>query len=155
MHGNHYLHHTSRRKVNDMDKVKLNQYRSLQKEVPLLKKRLDRLYERREKIPVVKGKVKASSRHFPYIERHMSVQMAEPKEADKINKQIQIIEERLKQAEDDLLEIENFIADIQDSTDRLIFEFVYKEGRTLEDVGAVVGYSKGRVSQKISKVLKD
>lgn len=138
-----------------MDKDKLNQYRSLQKEIPLLNKKLDKLYEKRENIPTVKGKVKASSHSFPYIETHVSVLMSEPKENDKISKQIQIIESRLKKAEDDLLEIETFIANIPDSTDRLIFELVYQKGKTMQDVGDIVGYSKGRVSQKISEILKD
>lgn len=138
-----------------MDKDKLNQYRSLQKEVPLLAKKLDKLYEKRENIPTVKGKVKASSKEFPYIETHVSVLMTEPKELDKISKQIQIIEVRLEKAEDDLLEIETFIANINDSTDRLIFELVYQKGMTMQEVGDIVGYSKGRVSQKISEILKD
>lgn len=138
-----------------MDKHKLNQYRSLQKEIPLIQKKLDRLYEKKDSIPWVKGKVKASSKEFPYIERHVSVDMAEPKEADKINKQISINEARLKDAEADKLEIESFIAGIQDSTDRLIFELVYQQGKKLEEVGEIIGYTKGRISQKISNILKD
>lgn len=138
-----------------MDKKKLNQYKSLQKEVPMLSKKLDRLYKKRENIPTIKGKVQASSKSFPYIETHVSVLMTEPKENDKISKQIQIIETRLEKAEGDLLEIENFIADIPDSTDRLIFELVYQQGKSMQEAGDIVGYSKGRVSQKISEVLKD
>lgn len=138
-----------------MSKQKLNQYRSLQKEIPLIQKKLDSLYEKREKIPTVKGKVKASSQYFPYIETHVSVLMSEPKEADKLSKQIRINEARLKKAEADKLEIESFIADIQDSTDRLIFELVYLQGMTLDEVGRMIGYTKGRISQKISNILKD
>ena len=138
-----------------MNKQKLNQYRSLQKEIPLIKKKLDSLYEKQENIPTVKGKVKASSKFFPYIETHVSVIMSEPKEADKVSKQIRINEDRLKKAEADKLEIESFIAGIQDSTDRLIFELVYQQGKTLEEVGGMIGYTKGRISQKISKILKD
>lgn len=138
-----------------MDKNKLNQYRSLQKEIPLLNKKLDRLYEKRENIPTVKGKVKASSKEFPYTETHVSVLMTEPKENDKINEQIRIIEARLEKAESDVIEIENFISDIQDSTDRLIFELVYLKGTKMKEVGEIVGYTKGRISQKISKVLKN
>lgn len=35
-----------------------------------------------KEIPVVSGKVKGYSKHFPYIETRMSVQMEEPKKAD-------------------------------------------------------------------------
>lgn len=138
-----------------MEKNKLNQYRSLQKEIPLINKKLEKLYEKRMDIPVVKGKVKASSECFPYIETHISVEMYEPKEADEISKQIRINEARLKDAEKDVLEIESFIAGIADSTDRLIFELVYLQGMKMEKVGDVVGYTKGRISQKISEILKD
>lgn len=138
-----------------MNKSKLEQYKSLQKEIPLINKKLDKLYEKREEIPTVKGKVKASSKHFPYIETHVSVLMDEPKEADRISEQIRINEKRLEKAEEDLLEIENFISNIQDSTDRLIFELVYLKGMKMKAVGEVVGYSKGRISQKISEVLKN
>ena len=138
-----------------MDKKTLNQCRALQKEIPKIKKKLDRLYERRLEVPSVKGKVKASSKNFPYIESHVSVEMYEPKEMDKISKQIQINEERLKNAEKDLLEIELFIAGIPDSTDRQIFELVFIEGKKLKEVGDMFGYTKGRISQKISAILKD
>lgn len=138
-----------------MDKHKLNQYRSLQKEIPILKKKLDKLYKRMDNIPTVKGKVQSSSKDFPYIGMRVTVDMSEPKETERINTQISINESRLKKAETDKLEIESFIAGIQDSTDRLIFELVYQQGKTLEEVGGIVGYTKGRVSQKISNILKD
>lgn len=138
-----------------MDKQKLEQYKSLQKEIPLINKKLDKLYKRKEDIPTVKGKVMSSSKEFPYIETHVSVLMDEPKESDRISEQIRINEDRLEKAEADVLEIERFIANIQDSTDRLIFELVYLKGKKMKDVGEIVGYTKGRISQKISEVLKD
>lgn len=138
-----------------MDKNKLEQYKSLQKEIPLINKKLDGLYKKKENIPVVMGKVKASSKEYPYIETHVQVLMDEPKEADRINEQIKINEDRLKKAQSDVLEIERFIASIQDSTNRLIFELVYLKGMKMKNVGEVVGYSKGRISQKISEILKD
>ena len=48
-----------------------------------------------------------------------------------------------------------FIERIQDSTDRQIFEMVFLEGKSYEKAGTVVGYTKGRISQKISAILKD
>lgn len=138
-----------------MEKAKLEQYKSLVKEIPLINKKLDKLYEKRLNIPMVKGKVKASSKEFPYIETHVSVLMDEPKEADKLSEQIKVNEKRLKQVEEDVVEIERFIANIPNSTDRLILELVYLKGMKLKDAGEIVGYSKGRVSQKISEILKD
>ncbi len=138
-----------------MDKKTLNQYRSLKKEIPRIEKKLEALYKRKEKIPEVCGKVQSSSKDFPYTEIRVSVQMDEPKEAEKINKQIRNYEMRLKKAEHTETEIERFVAGIQDSTDRQIIELVYLEGKKLEEVGDILGYTKGRISQKIALILKD
>ena len=138
-----------------MDRQTLSQYKSLQKEIPMLKKKLDRLYKRKENIPEVGGKVKASSKEYPYIEGYVQVKMDEPKEADKLKKLIKINEERMVNAEKEKLEIEIFISEIPNSTDRQIFEYVYLEGMKMKDVAEMFGYTKGRISQKISAILKD
>lgn len=138
-----------------MDKKKLSQLRPLKKELELIDRKLDRLYERQENVPVVMGKVTGSSKDFPYVEVRTSVLMDEPKEADEIEKQIRIREKRREQVESLITEIEQFIAEIPDSRDRQIFELRYIEELTMKKVGERVGYSKGRVSQIISSYLKD
>lgn len=138
-----------------MDKKKLSQLRPLKKELALIDRKLDRLYERQENVPVVMGKVTGSSKDFPYTEVRTSVLMDEPKEADEIEKQIRIREKRKEQVESLITEIEQFIAEIPDSRDRQIFELRYIEELTMKKVGERVGYSKGRVSQIISGYLKD
>ena len=138
-----------------MDKKKLSQLRPLKKELELIDRKLDRLYERQENVPVVMGKVTGSSKDFPYTEVRTSVLMDEPKEADEIEKQIRIREKRREQVEKLITEIEQFIAEIPDSRDRQIFELRYIEELTMKKVGERVGYSKGRVSQIISGYLKD
>lgn len=138
-----------------MDKKRLKQYRALVREEPKLRSDIDRLYDRLEDVQVVLGKVSKSWDDFPYIEGHMTVEMAEPKAESEIQKQIRIKEARLEQVEKERTEIEQFIAGIPDSTDRQIFELVFVEGMTYSEAGSVVGYSKGRVSQKISDFLKD
>ena len=141
--------------VMPMDRNRLNQYKALKREIPHINKKLDKLYKKQSEIPVVAGKVQASSKNFPYTAMRVSVQMHEPKEAERIKKQIRINEERLEKAEEELLEIESFIAGIPNSNDRHIFEMVFLEGKSYEKAGKVVGYSKGRISQKISAILKD
>ena len=138
-----------------MDKRTLRQYRPLLKEIDLLNKKLNKLQERAYNVPEVLGKVTGSSKDFPYIEEHITVQMDEPKESDEISRLIRINEKRLDKAEADRLEIEQFIAAIPDSTDRQIFELSFLEGKKQREVADVVGYSRGRVSQIISKYVKD
>ena len=138
-----------------MDKRTLRQYRPLLKEIELLSKKLDKLQERAYNVPEVLGKVTGSSKDFPYTEEHITVRMDEPKESDEISRLMRINEKRLDKAEADRLEIEQFIAAIPDSTDRQIFELSFLEGKKQREVADVVGYSRGRVSQIISKYVKD
>lgn len=141
--------------VRPMDKKTLRQYRALLKEQTLNDKAIDKLYDRATQVPTVMGKVVGSSHDFPYTEVRTSVQIDEPKEADEIARRLRIRKERQEQIREAVLEIEQFIASIPDSTDRQIFEMTFLEGITQDEVGEKLGYSKGRISQRIAEVLKD
>ena len=138
-----------------MDRRRLRQYRALKQELESLEGTIEQLSERAMEIPTVKGKVTASGLEWPYIEQHVTVEMADPKEADAIKRRIRIKKIRKTEAECLAAEIEEFIAGIPDSMDRQIFELVYLEGKTMQETGEQLGYTKGRISQKISEVLKD
>lgn len=137
-----------------MDKKKLSQLRSLKKELELIDRKLDRLYERQENVPVVMGKVTGSSKDFPYVEVRTSVLMDEPKEMDEIEKQIRIREKRREQVEGLITEIEQFIAEIPDSRDRQIFELRYIEGMNQKDVAEYMGMERSSISKIITAVLQ-
>ena len=136
-----------------MDKKKLGQLRSLKKEMELIDRKLDRLYERQENVPVVMGKVTGSSKDFPYVEVRTSVLMDEPKEADEIEKQIRIREKRRERVESLITEIEQFIAGIPSSRDRLIFELIYIDGMKQKDVAEYMGMERSSISKIITAVL--
>ncbi|MDO4170286.1 MAG: sigma factor-like helix-turn-helix DNA-binding protein [Lachnospiraceae bacterium] len=138
-----------------LDRKILKQYLPLKREQQKLEKKINKLYDRLDDVPEVMGKVKASMREHPYIETHVSVQMAEPKETDTINRLIRINEARKQQVDKLLLEIEEFIEAIPDSNARQIFEMVFLDGKKQKEVAETVGYSRGRIPQIISKYLKD
>lgn len=138
-----------------MDKGKLKQYGALKKELQMLDDKLDKLYERQENVLEVMGKVTGSSNDFPYTQVRTTVRMAEPKENDAIKKLIRIKEQRREQVNDLIVEIEEFIVDIPDSETRQIFELTYLEGKKQREVAEQLGYTKGRISQKITQYLKD
>lgn len=138
-----------------MDKKKLRQYRSLKREQKMLEDKMEKLNERAERIPTVAGTVKGSMNTFPYIETHMRIIMDGPKQADMIDRQMRINERRREQVDKLLTEIEEFISQIPDSNTRQIFELIYLNGNTQQEVGDQLGYSKGRISQIISENLKD
>ena len=140
-----------------VDKQTLNQYRALLLEIPKLKRDISKLEKRLEEVPTVAGKVMKSSNEFPYVLGHVKVDMAEPKLATEIKTQIRYKELRLDRAERQRTEIESFIAGIENSTDRQIFEMVYINEKKLSQatVGEIVGYTQGRISQIIGSYLKD
>ena len=138
-----------------VDKGRLKQYGALKKELQMLDDKLDKLYERQENVPDVMGKVTGSSQDFPYTQVRTTVRMAEPKENDAIKKLIRIKEQRREQVNDLIVEIEEFIAGIPDSETRQIFELTYLEGKKQREVAEQLGYTKGRISQKITQYLKD
>ena len=138
-----------------LDKKTLNQYRALVKEIPKIKSDICKLEKRLEAVPTVSGKVMKSSDEFPYIQGHVTVEKEEPRLATEIKQQIRLKELRLDKAERDKTAIEQFIAGIEDSIVRQIFEMVYIDGRRQNNVADEIGYSKGRVSQLIAKTLKD
>lgn len=138
-----------------MDKKKLRQYRALQREQKLNDKAIDKLYERAADVPTVLGKVVGSSHDFPYTEVRTSVLMDEPEESDEISRRLSIREARQEQIKAAVLEIEEFISGIPDSVDRQIFELTYLEGKKQREVAEILGYTKGRISQRISKYIKD
>ena len=138
-----------------VDKQTLNQYRAILREIPKLKKDISKLEERLEKVPTVAGKVMKSSDEFPYVLGHVKVEVEEPKLATELKTQIRYKELRLDRAERQKTDIEKFIAGIEDSNHRQIFEMHFLEGMKQYEIGDSIGYTKGRVSQIINAYLKD
>lgn len=133
----------------------LKRHKKNKKELEILEKTLDRLHAQLEKVPTVSGKITKSSDDFPYIEEHMTVKMAEPKAATAIKERIRHNEDRKKKLMKEIEAVENFIDGLPEGCDKRIMEMVYLEDMSQEDVAELVGYTKGRISQIISSLVKD
>ena len=137
-----------------MDKKTLKQYRALLKEQALNDKAIDKLYDRAAQVPTVMGKVVGSSHDFPFTEVRTPVQMDEPKEADEIERRLRIRKERQEQIRAAVLEIEQYIAGISDSTDRQIFELTFLKGEKQRETAKTVGLEQSSISKRIDRCLK-
>ncbi len=135
-----------------MDKQDLMEYQKLKREQMLLFRRIKALQAK--DVPIVAGKVKASSREFPYTEHRVSVQMHEPVEIARINRMMQIYKERQKKVEQQMLEIETFIDSIEDTEIRQIFEMRFIEGRKLWEIAEVVHLERSVIGKKITHFLQ-
>ncbi|MDE7211852.1 MAG: sigma-70 region 4 domain-containing protein [Lachnospiraceae bacterium] len=135
-----------------MDKHQLMEYRKLKHEQALLIRRIEAL-EGKE-IPVVAGKVKASSREFPYTEHRVSVQMSEPVAAERVRRMLRIYEGRQEKIGQQMLEIEVFIDGIADAETRQIFEMRFIEGMKLREIAEAVHLERSAVGKKITHFLQ-
>lgn len=132
-----------------------SRYRRNRRELDLIADQIDRLNERLEDVPEVAGKVTKSSKDFPYIEEHMTVRMKEPKEATLIKDKLRKKEKRQAQLSQEITKVENFIDSLPEGIEKQIMEMVYLEGMSQTDAAEMFGYTKGRISQIISRITKD
>lgn len=135
-----------------MDKQSLMGYLKLKREQELLLRRIGAL--QKKEVPVVTGKVKASSRDFPYLEHRISVQMDEPVESDRIKRMFRIYRERQEKIGQQMLQIEEFINGIDDPEIRQIFEMRFIEGRKLREIAEVVHLERSVIGKKITHFLQ-
>lgn len=108
-------------------------------------------------VPIVSGKVKGSSRHFPYIETHMTVQMEEPREADKIDKRIAALQTCIDNDQKKIDEIDMIYDSITDSELKTIFDMRVYEGKTWIDIAAELSDKKDRTTyaKKFKKFIEN
>lgn len=136
-----------------MTRKKLESYRANKRLIERNKQRIEN--EKCKNIPIVQGKVKGSSHDFPYTMQRFSVQISEPVEADRSRKRISTWRREIELAEKEMEEVEQFVSAVENVRDREILSYRYIDGMKTVDVGKKVGYTHGRVSQIISKYLKD
>lgn len=135
-----------------MDKQSLMDYQKLKREQELLLRRIEAL--QKKEVRVVTGKVKASSRDFPYTEHRVSVQMDEPVESDRIKRMLRIYRERQEKIGQQMLQIEEFINGIDDPEIRQIFEMRFIEGRKLREIASAVNRDLSGIGKKVNNFLQ-
>ena len=138
-----------------MNREKLNRHKQNKREIALIERQLERLYERLESVETVSGKVTKSGDDFPYIEEHITVQMAEPKAATAIKDRIREKEARREKLLAEIEEVENFIASLPESIEKEIMEMIYIDGMSQQDVGDTLNLERSGISKKINACLKD
>lgn len=138
-----------------MDRKRLNRHKSNKRELALIEKQLDRLYERLQGVETVSGKVTKSGDDFPYIEEHVTVQMAEPKVATAIKDQIRQKEDRQRVIQGEIEQVESFIEALPDGIEKRVLEMVYLDDMSQRDAAEAVGYTQSMISKIIKGTLKD
>ena len=139
-----------------LDKAILDQYIQLKKEAKDLEKRIERLNNQVDNVEY--GTVKGSSKSFPYTERTFRVSGYNICNLEKRNskiKQLNIIyEKKLDESMDMVVEIEEYINDIQDSGLRQIFRYKYIDNLTWEEIGRKLYIDRTTAEKRVSKYLE-
>jgi len=136
-----------------VDKKTLKRYKPNKDRLIRIENQIQELCERES--TVVMGKVTGSSVDFPYTEVRTSVQMYDPYEEENIRRQIRRKESDRLRILKEQEEVEDYINRIGDTEIKEIFELSFIEGKKQIEVAEIVGYSRGRISQKIGEQLKD
>lgn len=138
-----------------MNREKLNRHKQNKRELALIERQLDKLYERLEGVETVSGKVTKSGDDFPYIEEHITVQMAEPKAATALKDRIREKEARREKLLVEIREVESFISGLPDGIEKQVMEMVYLDGENQYGTADALGITQGRVSQIIKKICEN
>lgn len=125
------------------------------RKIALIDAALERLEAQLDDVAIVPGKVTKSSDDFPYIEEHVSVEMPGPMEASRIREKIAAKEKRRSEIAQEMRQVEEHIERMPEGIDKQIFEMVYLDGMTQQEVGESVGYTQSMVSRIIKRALKD
>jgi hypothetical protein len=108
-------------------KEQLSRYINLRREIERQEARLDRLQDK-----VVPGVVRGSMSAFPYIQKRFHVAGVPVVAIDKLEKSIA---KNIKASADALLEIEQFIGEVEDPKLRELLRSRFIDGLKWEDVG--------------------
>jgi hypothetical protein len=138
-----------------MKREQLNRYKKNKREIERLKEVIEKLQERIDDIPVVSGKVTKSSDEFPYIEQHIQVEMKKPEVLTPLKRRIREKEKKKDELTKQNEDVEKYIENIPEGIAKSIFEMVYLDGMTQNEVAEYLGYTKGRISQIITETVKD
>lgn len=136
-----------------MNKILLESYQANKRLIERNEQKIED--EQCKDMPVIKGKVKGSSKEHPYIMQHYTVQMNDPIEIETSNRRILKWQQEIAQAKKEMEEVEQFIDGIKDVRIKEVFTYRYIDGMKAIDVANKLGYTKGRISQIISKLVKD
>jgi DNA-directed RNA polymerase specialized sigma subunit len=140
-----------------MTENELNQYRAIKNEIEDLSFRIKRLEEMG--VQMVTDRVKGSSKHFPYIEKHFYVTGVDTEANSTRKKWMNELQRKRNNKLEELLEMEckihDYIYMIPDSEIRQIFTFRYIDGLSQEEIGLKLHMDRSGVSKRITRHLGD
>lgn len=138
-----------------MTRKQVSRYRYLLNEIKREEAAINSLIKQREKVPTVKTKVQASSKEWPYIETHITVDAPEPNRYSKLEQLIIIKQKHIEELRDERIKIENLINSAEDTRTRQILKAVYINGRSYVSIATELEITPGYVSRILKKFFDE
>ena len=142
-----------------MTKKELRQYRGLIKEQDTQQRYIDKLEKKASAVPIVKDKVQASQKEWPFLMVHEVVDAPAPVEYTKLQREIA---KARKQQEKALLEsvkmaikIETWIQTFDDARTRAILRDAILNDRPQKDIAIEHDLTEARISEIITEAVNE
>jgi len=139
-----------------LDKESLKDYQKSEQKIKSLERRIENLKKMAARYEY--GAVKGSNPDFPYQPMSFHVSGYNIREDEKKRIRIKNLESRLKKqkaaAEQERLEVEEFIAGIEETTTQLVFTYCFLDGMNQDEAAKKLHIDRSRVSRKIDDYLK-
>lgn len=134
-----------------MTKREFKQYSRLPAEREYYIRKIERLEKAAEAVPIVKDKVQASEKDYPYITMHVTVDAPEPVRYTSIQRDLIRARRMLKDVERRFDKLSRMIASIEDSRTRQIITMRYMDGTSLK----VTAIKFDLTEQHIMRIIND
>ena len=127
-----------------MTKRRLEQYKSLQREIAMLE---TRILSATSSGDIVTDMVRGSAPEHPYTQRSIIIQGSG-------SPAVRRMTDKRRTLEMECTAVEEYIEAVDDSIMRQILTWRYLAGETIEETGRMVGYSGARIKQLLQKFFE-
>ena len=138
-----------------MTKREFKQYQRLPAEREYYIRRIERLEKQAEAVPVVKDKVMASQKDYPFIEMHVTVDAPEPVRYSSIQRDLIRARRMLKDVEKRFDKLTRMITTIDDSRTRQIITMRYIDGESLKHTAMKFDLTEQHVLRIVNETIKN
>lgn len=136
----------------EINKKNLLKFKGRKKEIERLESKI--ADAEMTEVPAVIGKVKGSSRNFPFIEVRHSVVMDDPVASEALEQRIKTYRDNIVKYEAEALEVEKYIQKIDDPEVRTIFRMYFIDGEKQKDIAIALNLERSTISKKIKDELQ-
>lgn len=128
-----------------MNRKQLEQLKQLRREIKSINRKLE---QRKGRAQAQTDVVKGSLSEFPYTEAHFTIEGY----SDPLS---EMLKARARQLEQEVVDVENYIASVPDAEMRTILRYYYSIGLTLEEIGIELFCDKSTVKRKLDKFFEE